>query len=135
MNKQANPVDVHVGARLRLRRMALGVSQEKLGEQLGVTFQQVQKYEKGANRIGASRLYQISRVLEAPIQYFFEDLPEEIGDSGTPSEETMPPVSDFVSTSEGLELNLAFAKIKDHATRKHLAQLVRSVAEGADRDE
>lgn len=129
MTKQPNPIDEHVGARLRLRRMALGLSQEKLGERLGLTFQQVQKYEKGANRIGASRLYHISQILEVPVQYFFDELPGE-----TEAAPDVPPVSEFVATSEGLELNMAFSKIKDQATRKHLTQLVRSVADRVKRD-
>src|ERR1041384_5108638 len=71
-----NPIDVHVGTRVRLRRTLLGMSQEKLGEAIGLTFQQVQKYERGANRIGASRLYDLSRVLDVPVSYFFEELPD-----------------------------------------------------------
>src|SRR3989304_4981664 len=74
-SRRANPVDVHVGSRVRLRRMLLGMSQEKLGEHLGLTFQQIQKYEKGINRIGASRLYDLSRVLAVPVQFFYEELP------------------------------------------------------------
>ncbi len=74
--KSPNPTDIHVGSRVRLRRMMLGMSQEKLGEALGITFQQIQKYEKGTNRIGASRLQHISTVLKAPVSFFFEDLPE-----------------------------------------------------------
>ena len=73
--KKPNPVDTHVGSRVRLRRMLLGMSQERLGESMGLTFQQVQKYEKGVNRIGASRLFQISRILDVPIQFFFEEAP------------------------------------------------------------
>ena len=73
--RSMNPIDAHVGARVRLRRMLVGMSQERLGELLGVTFQQVQKYEKGANRIGASRLYEVSQILEVPVQFFFDDLP------------------------------------------------------------
>src|SRR5436189_681918 len=74
-SRRANPVDVHVGSRVRLRRMMLGMSQEKLGESLGITFQQIQKYEKGTNRIGASRLQHIARVLTMPVSYFFEGAP------------------------------------------------------------
>ena len=73
--KKPNPIDVHVGSRVRLRRTMLGISQEKLGEHLGITFQQIQKYEKGANRIGASRLQEIARVLDTPVAFFFEDAP------------------------------------------------------------
>ena len=132
-----NPIDVHVGSRVRLRRMSLGMSQERLGRHLGLTFQQVQKYEKGANRIGASRLYAIARVLDAPVQFFFDDMPDsavaglpsaaetevEAGDAGGAIR-----VSDFVSSAEGLELNRSFQRITDQATRRRLAELVRSVA-------
>lgn len=135
-----NPIDVHVGSRVRLRRMTLGISQERLGRQLGLTFQQVQKYEKGVNRIGASRLYAISRVLDAPVQFFFAEMPEAVIESlPCPATESASPVStppdaadlkvaDFVSTAEGLELNRSFQRITDQATRRHLAELVRSVA-------
>lgn len=131
--KTPNPVDVHVGARVKLRRMMAGMSQERLGEHLGLTFQQIQKYEKGANRIGASRLYAIAHILETPIQFFFEEMP-----SGAPSadaEDDGFSVSGFVATNEGLELNLAFARIRDPATRRHLADLVRSVADGVASDD
>lgn len=131
MKKVSNPVDVHVGARVRMRRMALGISQEKLGEALGLTFQQIQKYEKGANRIGASRLHAISLILDVPIQYFFDQMAD--GQSPNKATENMPSeivnVTDFVSTSEGMDLNLAFTKIKDKTTRRRLADLIRSVAE------
>ena len=82
--KKPNPVDTHVGSRVRLRRMLLGMSQERLGESMGLTFQQVQKYEKGVNRIGASRLFQISKILDVPVQFFFEEAPH-IGGDGTPA--------------------------------------------------
>ena len=121
--KAPNPVDVHVGSRLRLRRLTLGLSQEKLGKQLGLTFQQVQKYERGANRIGASRLYAIAQILEAPISFFFEGLDEL---------ETIDPedrVEALLSNPEAVELNRSFARIKDQATRRRLADLVRSVAD------
>lgn len=134
MKKVPNPVDVHVGARLRMRRIFIGMSQEKLGGHLGLTFQQVQKYEKGLNRIGASRLYAISRILDAPVQYFFDDMPatlpsaNPISDtaSSAPSE---TPVAEFLATSEGVALNAAFAKISDRETRKRLADLVRTLAD------
>src|SRR5256885_4646469 len=83
MDGKPNPVDVHVGARVRLRRTLLGMSQEKLGDAIGLTFQQVQKYERGANRIGASRLYDLSRVLDVPVSYFFEEFGETSPVSGT----------------------------------------------------
>lgn len=134
MAKGPNPIDVHVGSRVRMRRMELGMSQERLGKLLGLTFQQIQKYEKGANRIGASRLYSIAQFLETPVQFFFDDLPAEARADlpGGESQTGAPPdirIADFVSTAEGLELNRSFQRITDHATRRHLAELVRSVAE------
>lgn len=134
MKKVPNPVDVHVGARLRMRRMFVSMSQEKLGEHLGLTFQQVQKYEKGLNRIGASRLYAISRILDTPVQYFFDDMPAALPDThlvsqtatGIPSH---TPIAEFLATSEGVALNVAFAKISDLETRKRLTDLVRTLAE------
>lgn len=123
---------MHVGSRLRTRRIVVGMSQEKLGDQLGLTFQQVQKYEKGLNRIGASRLYAISRILGTSTQYFFEDLPSDIRDGGDP---TSKPVTEeesqmtrFVNSPEGVQLNLAFSRIQDSATRRRLTELVRTLA-------
>lgn len=126
--RAANPVDVHVGARLRLRRLELGVSQERLGEALGLTFQQVQKYEKGSNRIGASRLYAISRILETPVSYFFEGLPDPRNGPDGVADPGKVELSALVKTPEAIELNRSFAKIEDPATRRRLADLVRSVA-------
>src|SRR5271167_1933565 len=103
--KQANPVDVQVGNRVRIRRMLIGMSQEKLGDLLGLTFQQVQKYEKGVNRIGAGRLFEVSRILNVPVDFFYE------GVSVTGQPETGgAPVMEFVSSGEGLQLALAFMK-------------------------
>lgn len=134
MRKTPNPVDVHVGARLRMRRMFVGLSQEKLGEHLGLTFQQVQKYEKGLNRIGASRLYAISRILDTPVQYFFDDMPDAMPGAHPVSETATDapahtPVAEFLATSEGVALNVAFARISDVQTRKRLADLVQTLAE------
>jgi transcriptional regulator with XRE-family HTH domain len=129
--KSPNPIDIHVGGRVRLRRMLIGMSQEKLGEHLGLTFQQVQKYEKGANRIGASRLYKIAEVLGVTVQYFYEDMPEIMdgdGENGFGEDEQQPFVMDFVNSPEGLQLNLAFQKISDSATRKRIVDLVRTLA-------
>src|SRR5215212_6697792 len=105
--KKPNPIDIHVGSRVRLRRMMLGMSQERLGENLGITFQQIQKYEKGTNRIGASRLQHIARVLSMPVSYFFEGAP---GMAAAPAEGLEDPpatnfVLDFLSTNEGIQLN------------------------------
>ena len=108
--KSPNSTDAYVGSRVRMRRKVLGMSQEKLGEQLGITFQQVQKYEKGANRIGASRLQTISQVLDMPISYFF---PQETPVAGGMGENAQSDyVSDFMMSSEGIELNRAFAQIR-----------------------
>ena len=129
----AHPVDVHVGGRLRQRRTFLGMSQEKLGTQLGLTFQQVQKYEKGANRIGASRLQQISSVLKTPISFFFEDTPNSVPAmaGGMAEADSSNYVVNFLSTSEGLQLNRNFVKIKDPLVRKKIIDLVRSLSEEA----
>lgn len=121
--KMPNPIDVHVGARVRLRRLSLGLSQEKLGEQLGLTFQQVQKYERGANRIGASRLYAIAQILDAPVSHFFEGLAD------APTEAPEDSIETMLRSPEAIELNRSFAKIDDPATRKRLADLVKSVAD------
>ena len=129
MIKAPNPIDKHVGARVRMRRLILGMSQGKLGEALDVTFQQVQKYEKGANRIGASRLQQLARVLDVPPAYFFEDAPSgEPRAAGFAEDEGHNHFVDFLSTSEGLQLNRAFAAIRDAKVRKKILDLVVSLA-------
>jgi transcriptional regulator with XRE-family HTH domain len=132
--KQPNPIDIHVGSRVRLRRMMLGMSQERLGENLGITFQQIQKYEKGTNRIGASRLQHIARVLSMPVSYFFEGAP---GIAAAPPEGLQDPpatnfVVDFLSTNEGIQLNKAFVRIKDGKLRRRVIDLVRAMAGLAD---
>jgi transcriptional regulator with XRE-family HTH domain len=129
--KSPNPIDVHVGSRVRLRRMMLGMSQEKLGEHLGITFQQIQKYEKGTNRIGASRLQAIARVLSVPPAFFFEDAPGIVpvaGNQGFDEPQSASYVVDFLSSSEGLALNKSFVRIKDSKTRKKIVDLVRAIA-------
>jgi len=129
MIKAPNPIDKHVGARVRMRRLILGMSQGKLGDALDVTFQQVQKYEKGANRIGASRLQQLARVLDVPPAYFFEDAPSgEERAPGFAEDEGHNHFVDFLSTSEGLQLNRAFAAIRDVKVRKKILDLVVSLA-------
>jgi len=133
--KKPNPVDTHVGSRVRLRRTMLGMSQEKLGEALGITFQQIQKYEKGSNRIGASRLQRISEVLNVAISFFFEDLPGGAASAGGLSEPSGPDyVVDFLSTSEGLQLNRAFVKISDPKVRRRIIDLVRSLGDTSEPD-
>jgi len=127
--KVPNPIDKHVGSRVRMRRMLLGFSQEKLGEALGVTFQQVQKYEKGVNRIGASRLQDIAKILEAPPSFFFEGGPVAGAEApGGFAEDSASYVVGFLSTVEGLQLNKAFASIKDAKVRHRLVDLVVAIA-------
>ena len=132
--KKPNPIDVHVGSRIRLRRTMLGMSQEKLGESLGITFQQIQKYEKGTNRVGASRLQNISSILNVPVSFFFEDAPGEPsldpGGFSEPSSSTY--VVDFLSSSEGLQLNRAFVKISDPKVRKKIVDLVKTLSDDGD---
>jgi transcriptional regulator with XRE-family HTH domain len=129
--KQANPIDGQVGNRVRLRRMLIGMSQERLGELLGLTFQQVQKYEKGVNRIGAGRLFEVSRILGVPIDYFYEGVSGAVGSAGFSENDSSPPVMEFVSSGEGLQLSLAFMKIKDPKLRKRVLDLVKQMAEDA----
>lgn len=132
--KKPNPVDAHVGSRVRLRRMLLGMSQERLGESMGLTFQQVQKYEKGVNRIGASRLFQISKILDVPVQFFFEEAPQVGSDTragqakGLAEPDSEAFILEFLNSREGLELNRAFVKIADSKVRKSIVDLVRALA-------
>ena len=130
MKKNPNPIDKHVGSRVRMRRVLIGMSQEKLGGALGLTFQQVQKYEKGTNRIGASRLQQIAGILNVPPAFFFEDMPaiEGVGANASFAEDSSGFVVDFLSTSEGLLLNKAFVKIKEPRVRKKIIDLVAALA-------
>lgn len=128
--KQANPIDGQVGNRVRLRRMLIGMSQERLGELLGLTFQQVQKYEKGVNRIGAGRLFEVSRILGVTIEYFYEGVNSMLASgAGFTEGGSSPPVMEFVSSGEGLQLSLAFMKIKDSKLRKRVLDLVKQMAE------
>jgi len=127
--KRPNPIDVHVGSRIRLRRNMLGFSQERLGESLGITFQQIQKYEKGTNRVGASRLQAIASILNTPVSFFFEGAPDEDGtNAGKLAEEGSPYVADFLSSSEGIQLNRAFVKIADPKVRRKILDLVKALA-------
>lgn len=123
-----NPVDVHVGSRIRLRRQLLRMSQEKLGDELGVTFQQVQKYERGANRVGASRLYRLSRVLEVPVQFFFEGLNDQESMGMMAENDQTPIVYDFIQSSDGVCLAESFSRIKDAKVRRRVLELVRTLA-------
>ena len=132
MKKIPNPVDVHGGSRVRMRRILIGMSQEKLGDALRLTFQQVQKYEKGTNRIGASRLQAIATILGVPVDYFFDGMPPDettpmlVAQEATPDEATY--VVDFLSTAEGVQLNKAFVRIRDAKLRRKVVELVREIA-------
>ena len=130
VSKKPNPIDIHVGSRVRLRRTMQGVSQEKLGEALGVTFQQVQKYEKGTNRIGASRMQQIAEVLKVPVSFFFEDAPGTAARAEGMAEPTATNyVVDFLSTPDGIQLNRAFVRITNPAVRRRVIEMVRTLAD------
>jgi transcriptional regulator with XRE-family HTH domain len=127
--KAPNPVDKYVGSRVRMRRIMLGMSQEKLGEALGLTFQQVQKYEKGTNRVGASRIQQISEILQIPVSFLFEGGPSGIVGAEGYGEGTSPSyVSDFLATSEGLALTRAFTRITDAKLRRCIVEMVEQIA-------
>lgn len=131
--KKPNPIDAHVGARMRLRRTLCGMSQEKLGEAIGLTFQQVQKYERGANRIGASRLFDLSRVLDVPVSFFFDDMPAEVATApiGAVDEEDRDTVElgpDPMAKRETLELVRAYYRIQDPTVRRRLFDLTKAVA-------
>ena len=130
--KKPNPTDMHVGSRIRLRRNMLGMSQEKLGENLGITFQQIQKYEKGTNRVGASRLQAIADILGMPVAFFFDDLPghDAGGENRGFAEDTSATMAmEFCTSSEGLQLNRAFVKISDMKVRRRIIDLVKSLAD------
>jgi transcriptional regulator with XRE-family HTH domain len=128
--KAPNPVDKYVGSRVRMRRIMLGMSQEKLGEALGLTFQQIQKYEKGTNRVGASRIQQISEILQIPVSFLFEGGPSTTAGAAGASEEISPTyVSDFLATSEGLALTRAFMRIADAKLRRSIVDLVEKIAD------
>ena len=131
-----NPVDVHVGTRVRLRRTLLGMTQTGLGQAIGLTFQQVQKYERGVNRIGSSRLYDLARVLDVPVNFFFDEMPKEIASksgaasSGPPEgAEVFDP--DIVSKRETLELVRAYYKIENPQVRKRLFEMVKALGKSA----
>lgn len=127
--KTPDPIDVHVGSRVRLRRMMAGMSQEKLGESLGVTFQQIQKYEKGTNRIGASRLQSIAMVLDVPVDFFFSGISSSAEEQKKTKTDDAEHLLTFLATQEGLQLNQAFSKIKDARVRRRLVDLIVSLGE------
>jgi len=131
-----SPIDVHVGSRIRLRRTLLGMSQERLGEALGLTFQQVQKYERGVNRVGASRLFDLSRVLDVPISFFFDDMPDSLTTSfGVPAHRRASGLpegqdgfgDDTLNRRETLELVRAYYRITDPSVRKRVFDLIKSM--------
>src|SRR5262244_1423353 len=122
--RATNLTDEHVGARVRMRRKMLGMSQTQLADALGITYQQVQKNEKGTNRIGASRLQQISHILQVPVAFFFEDAPN----AAAPHELPMAQIDDFVSDSNGLRLMRSFMRIDNAALRRRIAMLVQEIA-------
>lgn len=132
-----NPVDVHVGGRIRLRRTLLGMSQERLGDALGLTFQQVQKYERGTNRVGASRLWDLSRVLDVPVSFFYEDMAETVAGnsprliSGMAEEPELAEV-DPLTKRETLELVRAYYRIQDPTVRKRVFDLAKALAASMD---
>lgn len=128
--KMPNPIDVHVGSRLRMRRMLVGMSQEKLGESLDLTFQQIQKYEKGSNRISASRLYDMSRILDVPVQFFFDDMVR--SDAAGRGKAAKPSGSfemmEFLSSPDGAQLFRTFSEIDSPELRRNILDLVKSVS-------
>lgn len=131
-----SPIDAFVGGRVKMRRGLMGMSQTELANQLGITFQQVQKYEKGANRIGASRLYQISEVLGVPVQFFFEGVSNVVGGSGmgmgnVPDADRaeLKGFEDFMKSPAGIELCKSFTRIEDATVQKRLLLLVKSLSE------
>ena len=126
--KSPNPTDKYVGSRVRMRRLMLSMSQEKLGEKLGLTFQQVQKYEKGTNRIGASRLQHIAQILKVPVAFFFEGVSGKQSEDGLSKAAVADYVSDFLSSSDGLALTKAFTNIKDSKLRRRVVDLVEEIA-------
>lgn len=132
-----NPIDVHVGGRVRLRRALLGMSQEKLGDALGLTFQQVQKYERGANRIGSSRLFDLSRVLDVPVSFFFDDMPAEVG-SLSPrhmmgiADEPAEFGADPMNRRETVDLVRVYYRIADPSVRRRVLDLAKALGAVAD---
>ncbi len=132
------PVDAHVGRRVRLRRTILGMNQTKLGEALGLTFQQIQKYERGTNRIGSSRLYELSKVLDVPVSFFFDDMPPEVAGeraerpAGMADAEGAAYEADILARRETLELVRAYYRIKSGKARKRIFELTKTIAKAGD---
>jgi transcriptional regulator with XRE-family HTH domain len=131
-SKTPDPIDKYVGSRIRMRRIMLGMSQEKLGDALGLTFQQIQKYEKGINRIGASRLFDLAQVLGVSVQFFYEEAPaaepQQLMPEGFAERPAEGSIVEFLRSRDGLELNKAFVRISDAKARRAIVDLVRSLA-------
>ena len=125
--KLPSPIDVHVGTQIRMRRKSLGMSQSALAGRLGITFQQVQKYEKGANRVGASRLQAIASILGVDVSSLFANATPD-GDSANPALGTINAMQSFVASNEGFSLNQAFSRIKSSTVRRSIVALVTSLA-------
>ena len=131
IGKAPHEIDIQVGRRICVLRQQKGMSQETLGNRLGISFQQVQKYEKGTNRMGASRLHQISRILDVPVEFFYEGAPsEESAGVSAGADKTSRSMTEFLATSEGLELVKAFTAVKDQRVRRRIVDLARAVAAG-----
>jgi transcriptional regulator with XRE-family HTH domain len=128
MKKSTGTIDKEIGSRVRMRRVSIGMSQEKLGDMLGLTFQQVQKYEKGMNRISVARLVEIAKILNVEIDFFFDGIKSGKSDAGFAESGSPPYVADMMSTPEGLQLVRTFASIKSPRVRKSIVQLVSSLA-------
>lgn len=127
--RNADPIDVHVGNRLRMRRTLIGMSQEKLGDRLGLTFQQVQKYEKGSNRVSASRLFRMSEILGVSVQFFYDDMAGSVAAAGEPSAGAgRDRIMELTNASEGLQLNEAFVAIRSADVRRRIIDLVKAIA-------
>ena len=134
LDRSPNPVDRHVGLRIRLRRKELGVSQEKLADSIGLTFQQVQKYERAANRVSASKLWEVARALKTSIAYFYEGLGDPAQHGANSPDDGRDTVHDFLLTPEGMELATLFPRIRRARVRRRLLDLVRTMAEESEAD-
>ena len=132
MIKEPNPVDKHVGSRVRMRRLMLGMSQEKLADGLGLTFQQVQKYEKGANRIGASRLQHLASILQVPVPFFFEGLPTAQDPAGLAGSPPHSEVFEFLATMDGVRLAKAFTRIPDAKLRRSIVDVTEQISDASE---
>ena len=130
--RSASTIDLHVGTRIRMRRLLMDMSQEKLGDSLGVTFQQVQKYERGTNRVGASRLWDISRVLDVPVSFFYDGLDNDFEYSQAAENDQTPIVYNFINSSDGVAFAKAVSRISNKAVRRQLLELARSLADSDD---